>query len=167
MSSAGTKKCKKKDTHEHTSLRSQSNQGNTASGAYTWSSLPAGKPSYSWSWKKKHTNRAHSEGQEPYRRYSKSSSMIFCCYWKVYQVLHRAGVKHLRRGRQYLRGDSLGGDSSHLFSWMPTINFNGAIKTFTVRWLQSDPGSHYSTDICINKDIYFGLQTLGSDFGWQ
>lgn len=52
MSSARTKRFKeknnkKKDTHEHTSLRSQSNQGNTASGAYTWSSLPAGKPSYS------------------------------------------------------------------------------------------------------------------------
>lgn len=36
-----------KDTHEHTSLHSQSNQDNTVSGAYTWSSLPAGKPSYS------------------------------------------------------------------------------------------------------------------------
>ena len=40
----------RKDTYEHTSLHSQSNQGNTASGVGTWSSLPAGKPSYSWSW---------------------------------------------------------------------------------------------------------------------
>lgn len=54
----------------------------------------------------------------------------------------------------------------YLFSWMPTINLNGVIKTFTeVNYRQRHPGSDHFTVSHINKDIYYGLHRLGCYFG--
>lgn len=150
MSSARTKHLKK-NTHEHTSLRSQSNQGNTVSGAYTWSSLPAGKPSYSWSWRNRHTEKAtwwkdrvFPKGRETYRKQKSFVSWYFVAIGKFIKYSTAIGIKHLL----YIHIWEV---TLYLFSWMPTINFNGLIKTFTIRWLQSDPGSRYSTDSHIKQ----------------